>query len=78
MVSESDLAITGTTLTTSESFLRTTISMGFKLKKPGKQISNHDNIHMRRLLYLRMSCRADKEQAAVNSGILDVAITSSS
>lgn len=33
---------------------------------------------MQRLLYLRMSCRADKEQAAVNSGVLDVAITGSS
>lgn len=31
MVKESDLAITGTTLTTSESFLSTTISIGFNL-----------------------------------------------
>ena len=30
-VNESDFAITGTTFTTSESFLRTTISIGFKL-----------------------------------------------
>ena len=30
-VRESDFAITGTTLTTSESFLRTTISMGLRL-----------------------------------------------
>ena len=30
-VRESDLAMTGTTLTTSESFLRTTISIGLRL-----------------------------------------------
>jgi hypothetical protein len=36
-VNESDLAMTGTTLTTSESFLSTTISIGFKLKKKSKE-----------------------------------------
>jgi hypothetical protein len=33
MVSESDFAMTGTTLTTSESFFNTTISIGFKLDR---------------------------------------------
>jgi hypothetical protein len=32
-VKASDLAMTGTTLTTSESFFKTTISMGFKLNQ---------------------------------------------
>lgn len=39
-VRESDLAMTGTTLTTSESFLRTTISMGLSLLRMSDQDIN--------------------------------------
>lgn len=71
IVSESALAITGTTLTTSDNFLRTTISIGFKLYQ---QNLSFINIY---IINLRMTGRCNKEQTTVNAGIDNITFTSS-
>jgi hypothetical protein len=69
-VRESDLAITGTTLTTSESFLRTTISIGFRLDVESQyRCSEHLFLGF---FDIRMAGRLNEEQAAVNTSILDI------
>ena len=65
-VRESDLAITGTTLTTSDNFFRTTISMGFKLK------GVNDRREKRKL---RVSRRLNEEKTAMNACVLNIAIS---
>lgn len=73
MVRESDLAITGTTLTTSESFFKTTMSIGLRL-----YIEISDSKYKEQYSDVRVSGGLDEEQAAVNAGVLDVALTLSS
>lgn len=73
-MSESDFAITGTTLTTSESFLRTTISIGLSLLR-----CQHAAVAVLGVSgYERVTGGLDEEQAAVNASVLDVALTLSS
>ncbi len=67
-VSESDLAITGTTLTTSESFFNTTMSMGLRLI----MISLFNQMTES---YLRVTRWLDKEETTVYSSILDVSLS---
>jgi hypothetical protein len=63
-VRESDLAMTGTTLTTSDNFFKTTMSIGFSLEF---------RIGMRK--EIRVSGRLNEEKTAVDTSILDISIS---
>ena len=66
-VRESDLAMTGTTLTTSDNFFRTTMSIGLRLEG--------QNTHKEEL---RVARGLDEEQTTVDTCVLDVSVTLSS
>ena len=66
-VRESDLAMTGTTLTTSDNFFRTTMSMGLRLMS---EYAWKEGIRVARGL--------DEEETAVDTCVLDVSVTLSS
>lgn len=72
IVNESDLAMTGTTLTTSESFLSTTTSMGFSLSGT---LVNVQIIRSISICNIRVTRGCNEEETAVNSRVGDVAIT---
>jgi hypothetical protein len=63
-VRESDLAMTGTTLTTSDNFFRTTMSIGLRLECQDIQREE-----------IRVARGLDEEQTAVNTCVLDVSVT---
>lgn len=85
---ESDFAMTGTTLTTSDNFFRTTMSIGLSLRvakareaasqfdlNPALQGWCRSNVlKMRERIDVRMSRWLDKKEAAMDPGVLDVAL----
>jgi hypothetical protein len=69
MVRESDFAMTGTTLTTSESFFKTTISMGLRL------FTTISGEEAKATSGIRVTRRLDEKQATVDTCILNIAFT---
>ena len=72
-VRESDLAMTGTTLTTSESFLSTTMSIGLRLQS--MRIDLPSVVYSTWQDDLRMTRWLDEEQAAVYTCILNIPLS---